>query len=389
MQYNFDEIIPRRETESIKWNLFKSEILPFWVADMDFRSPKPVIDALEKRVKHGIFGYPSEDKNLKEVIRERLRKLYQWDISVEEIVFLPGVVNGFNLVIHALTKPGQQVLMQPPVYHPFLSAPKNADAQRKDLPLKMDSNHSYKIDFDHFEESIDSNSGLFLLCNPHNPVGRVFNEHELSKMAEICLKNDVYICSDEIHADIIFPGHYHLPIASLSQEIAKKTITLMAPSKTYNIAGLGCSFAVVQNPELRKKLQKAREGLVPEVNLLGYTAALAAYQDGDEWLSQLLLYLEGNWNTLEHFISENLPDIKITPLEGTYLAWLDCRDLDLNPSPYEFFLQEARVAFNDGKIFGTGGEGFIRLNFGCPRSMLVEGLERMKLAIEKTKQKVN
>ncbi len=199
MQYNFDEIIPRRETESIKWNRYGKEILPFWVADMDFRSPQPVIDALEARVKHGVFGYPSENLDLKETIQERLSHLYQWHIALEDIVFLPGVVNGFNLVIKALTQPGQQVLMQPPVYHPFFSAPQNAGAHRKDAPLQMDLRKRYQIDFDQFESAIDSNTSVLLLCNPHNPVGRVFSEIELSAMAEICLKKDVYICSDEIH----------------------------------------------------------------------------------------------------------------------------------------------------------------------------------------------
>ena len=387
MQYNFDEIIPRRETESIKWNRYGKEILPFWVADMDFRSPQPVIDALEARVKHGVFGYPSENLALKETIQERLRYLYQWHIALEDIVFLPGVVNGFNLVIHALTQPGQQVLMQPPVYHPFLSAPQNTGAHRKDAPLQMDLKRRYQIDFDQFEDVIDSNTSMFLLCNPHNPVGRVFTENELLSMSDICLKKDIYICSDEIHADIVYPGYRHLPIASLSPEIAQKTITLMAPSKTYNIAGLGFSFAVAQNSELRNKLKQARVGIVPEVNLLGYTAALAAYQHGDEWLSQLLIYLEGNFQALVNNLQENIPVIKITPIEGTYLAWLDCRDLELEKSPYEFFLQNAGVAFNDGKIFGPGGEGFVRFNFGCPRSLMIEGLERMKQALENVKQK--
>lgn len=387
MQYNFDEIIPRRETESVKWNRYGKEILPFWVADMDFRSPQPVIDALEARVRHGVFGYPSENLSLKETIKERLSQLYQWHIALEDIVFLPGVVNGFNLVIKALSQPDQKVLMQPPVYHPFLSAPQNAGAQRKDAPLQMDLNRSYQIDFDQFYRAIDSNTSVFLLCNPHNPVGRVFTENELLAMADICLKKDVYICADEIHADIVYPGYQHLPIASLSPEIAQKTITLMAPSKTYNIAGLGFSFAVAQNPELRNKLKQARVGIVPEVNLLGYTAALAAYQQGDEWLSQLLVYLEGNFQVLDNYLQENIPAIKITPIEGTYLAWLDCRDLEIEKSPYEFFLQDAGVAFNDGKIFGTGGEGFVRFNFGCPRSMMIEGLERMKLALENVKQK--
>jgi cystathionine beta-lyase len=354
---------------------------------MDFRSPQPVIDALEERVRHGVFGYPSENLALKETIKERLSHLYQWHIALEDIVFLPGVVNGFNLVIKALTQPGQQVLMQPPVYHPFLSAPQNTGAHRKDAPLLMDLNRRYQIDIDQFDSALDSNTSVFLLCNPHNPVGRVFSEIELSAMAEICLKKDVFICSDEIHADIIYPGYKHKPIASISPEIAQKTITLMAPSKTYNIAGLGFSFAVAQNPELRNKLNQARVGIVPEVNLLGYTAALAAYQYGDEWLSKLLVYLEGNYRALVDYLQGNIPAIKITPIEGTYLAWLDCRELEIEKSPYEFFLQDAGVAFNDGKIFGPGGEGFVRFNFGCPRSMMIEGLERMKQALENVKQK--
>lgn len=382
MQYNFDEIIPRKKTESVKWNLYGEDVLPFWVADMDFRSPKPVIDALEGRVKHGVFGYPSEDQELKEIIKNRVLDLYNWEIKAEDVVLLPGVVNGFNLVIHALTQPGEKVLMQPPVYHPFLMAPQNAHAIRQDAPLTLNLDGSYTIDFDQFDEKIDEVTKLFLLCNPHNPVGRVFSKSELLKMANLCLRKNVFICADEIHSDMIFKGFQHVPIASLDHEIAQKTITLMAPSKTYNIAGLGCSFAIAQNSDLRDQLLKAKRGLMPGVNLLGLTAAKAAYQFGDEWLSQLMDYLEENWNTMITFLKQNLPLIKITPIEGTYLAWLDCRSLPLEKSPYEFFLEKAKLAFNDGKIFGPGGEGFIRLNFGCPRSMLLDGLNRMKAALD-------
>jgi cystathionine beta-lyase len=381
MQYNFDEIIDRQKSDSIKWNLFDKDVLPFWVADMDFRSPQPVIDALEARVKHGIFGYPGEDQKLKEVICERMFRLYDWSVTPEDIVFLPGVVNGFNLVIQALTKPGQAVLMQPPVYYPFLSAPQNADAIKKESPLHQDKNGKYFIDFDQFEKSIDADTNLFLFCNPHNPVGRVFTKEELSRMAEICLKTNTFICSDEIHADFIFDGYRHVPIATLSEEIAMNTVTLMAPSKTYNIAGLGMSFAIVQNPDLREKLNSAKKGIVPHVNILGMTAASAAYQFGDEWLGQLMMYLQENWRVLVDFVQKNIPAIKVTPMEGTYLAWLDCRDLPVE-NPYEFFLKNARIAFNDGKIFGSGGEGFIRFNFGCPRSQLLEGLRRMKDALD-------
>lgn len=384
MEYNFDEILNRRNSDSIKWKLYGDEVLPFWVADMDFKSPQPVIDALIKRVEHGVFGYPEEDKSLKEVICGRVKKLYDWEVNPDEIVFLPGVVNGFNLVIQALTDPGKEVLMQPPVYHPFLSAPQNADTKKIEAPLKIDQNQRYWIDFDQFEDGISKNTQLFLLCNPHNPVGRVFSKDELSQMAKICLENDLFICSDEIHADIVFNGFQHVPIASIDKEIAKKTITLMAPSKTYNIAGLGMSYAIVQNTELREKLVHAKKGIVAHVNVLGMTAASAAYEYGDEWLNQLLVYLWDNWTMMVGYIHSYLPEIKVSPLEGTYLAWLDCSQLQLD-NPYEFFLKQANVSFNDGKIFGTGGDGFVRLNFGCPRSQLLEGLKRMKNALDELK----
>jgi cystathionine beta-lyase len=382
MQYNFDEIIPRRKTDSEKWNKYGENILPYWVADMDFQSPQPVIDALQERVSHGIFGYPLDDYSLKETICNRMENLYHWKVTPQEILFLPGVVTGFNLMVNALTQPGEGVLMQPPVYPPFLFAPHYAKAIQQNAPLLIDSNNHYSIDFDLFKDSINEKTKLFLLCNPHNPVGRVFTRTELQNMAEICLRNNVYICSDEIHADITYQRFVHIPIASLSPEIAQKTITLMAPSKTFNIAGLGFSFAIIQNPDLMETVKKTRSGLVSSPNLLGLTAALAAYNYGEEWLLQLLSYLQGNWQKLNDFIATNIPGIKITPIESTYLAWLDCRDLLVEKSPYEFFLNEAGVAFNDGKNFGSGGEGFVRFNFGCPRSLMVEGLERMQRALE-------
>lgn len=383
MVYNFDEIIDRRNSDSKKWNLYEEDVLPFWVADMDFRSPQPVIEALEGRIKHGVFGYAAENIALKEIICERLLELYKWTIFPEDIIFLPGVVNGFNLVIQALTDPGQEILMQPPVYHPFLYAPQNAQTVRKDAPLLIGTDRKYFIDFDQFDASIEENTKLFLLCNPHNPAGRVFTNDELEKMADICLKKNTIICSDEIHADIIYQGYQHIPIASLSSKIAQNTVTLMAPSKTFNIAGLGFSVAIVQNSELRKKLKHARRGLVSDPNVLGITAAKAAYEFGDEWLTQLIEYLSHNFEALTSYIHQHLPAVKITPIEGTYLAWLDCRDLLIEKNAYDFFLKEARVAFNDGKIFGPGGEGFIRFNFGCPRSQMIEGLGRMKKSVER------
>lgn len=380
MNYNFDEIIDRNNSDSVKWNFYGEAELPLWVADMDFVSPQPVIDALHERVRHGVFGYPLPDPALKEVICARLKNLYEWTVNPDEIEFLPGVVNGFNAVIHALTEPGDGVLMQTPVYPPFLSAPQNAQVIRQESQL-VRGEKQFEIDFVDFESQIKSNTSLFLFCNPHNPVGRVFTKNELEKLAEICLRHDVSICSDEIHCDLIFKGFQHFPIASLSPEIAAKTITLMAPSKTFNIAGLECSFAVVQNPEMKKRLESAYQGLVSHVNIMGYTAALAAYEHGQEWLDQLLVYLEKNRDYLVEFVNRNLPGVKMTVPEGTYLAWLDFSSLNLQPSPFEYLMKKGKVALNDGKTFGSGGDGFVRLNFGCPRKTLEGALKRLHEAI--------
>ncbi len=380
MKYNFDEGIERRNSDSVKWNYYPQDALPLWVADMDFVSPQPVIDALQVRVQHGVFGYPLPNPALKEVISARLKHSYGWQVNPDEIEFLPGVVNGFNAVIHALTQPGDGVLMQTPVYPPFLSAPENAKAIRQESRM-VRGIEQYQIDFADFETQIKENTSLFLFCNPHNPLGRVFTMPELEKLAEICLRHDVAICSDEIHCDLIFKGYQHIPIASLAPEIAARTITLMAPSKTFNIAGLECSFAVVQNPALKKQLEAAYQGLVSHVNIMGYTAALAAYEHGQDWLDQVLVYLEGNRDYLVDFVRQQLPDVTMTVPEGTYLAWLDFNAFDFPTSPFEYLMQEAKVALNDGKTFGSGGEGFVRLNFGCPRKTLERALKRLQQAV--------
>jgi cystathionine beta-lyase len=262
----------------------------------------------------------------------------------------------------------------------MLYAPENAGRVCKTVPL-IKGSERYEHDFDAFEQAITERTSLFLLCNPHNPVGRVFEKVELERLAKICLRHDVVICSDEIHCDLVFQDHPHIPIASLAPEIAAQTITFFAPSKTYNLAGLYCSVGVVQNPDLRAKLQKTGKGLVPSVNVLGYTAALTAYQDGQEWLDALLVYLEANRDYLLEYITTHLPGVKCQKPEGTYLAWLDCREAAIPGNPHEFFLEQARVVFNDGAVFGEGGEGFVRLNFGCPRATLTEALERMRGAL--------
>jgi len=381
MPCEFDDYIERRCTESAKWRTYGDDVLPLWVADMDFRSPQPVIDALRERLDHGVFGYPTVPAEFPEVIVERLDRRYGWRVSEEDIVFIPGCITGFNMACHAIGSRGDGVLMQPPVYGPFLSAPANANRRRVEAELTRGRDGRYTVDTDLFERSLGGRTRLFVLCNPHNPVGRVFSREELTAMAEACLRHDVVICSDEIHCELLFSGQRHIPIASLAPEIAARTITLMSPSKTFNIAGLKCAVAIVQNPELRKQFQAARQGLVPGINVMGYVAALAAYRDGQPWLDALLPYLEENRDEAARFVGAELPGVQMATPEGTYLAWLDCRQAELGENPGSFFLREARVALNDGLDFGPAGEGFVRLNFGCCRSLLQEALRRMAEAL--------
>lgn len=385
MTCNFDQPINRRRFESVKWHCYEQDILPMWVADMDFRSPEPVVEALRERVDHGVFGYGDAPHQLRGVITDRLSRLYGWHVSPDEVLFLPGVVTGFNLVCHAAASPGDGVLLQTPVYYPMLRAPAQAGMANDEMELTRRPDGRYEIDFDLMEETVRERTRVFILCNPHNPVGRVFRREELERIAEICLRRDVIICSDEIHAGIILGDNNHVPIASLDPEVARRTVTLLAPSKTYNIAGLKCSIAIVQNPDLREAVEATHPDLIPSVNILGFTAALAAYRDGDPWLEALLSYLEGNLEFLLQYVEANLPGVTMARPEGTYLAWLDCRNSCIPGNPHEFFLQEARVAVNDGAAFGRGGEGFVRLNFGCPRAMLTEGLDRMSRALSTLK----
>jgi len=386
VNYDVDQVIDRRASDSVKWNHY-GDALPLWVADMDFVSPEPVVRALRERVEHGVFGYGAEPKELREVIATWARRRYHWQIAPDSLVFLPGVVNGFNLACRALTVPGDGVLIHTPVYPPINVAHQNAQLERQGVELTRQPEGGYTLDFDAFEAAMTDRSRIFVLCNPHNPVGRVFRRDELERMAELCLRHKIVICSDEIHCDLIYRDHAHVPIASLAPEVAARTITLIAPSKTFNIAGLQCAVAIVPDKDLRKKFKDARAGLLPhEANLLGLAAALAAYRDGEEWLEQVVAYLQANRDMLSQFVREHLPGLRMGQPEGTYLAWLDCRGLSWpgqqdGVKPCEFLLQQARVALNDGETFGQGGAGFVRLNFGCPRSTLSEALARIKAAL--------
>ncbi len=388
MDSDFDTIIDRRHSDSIKWGLYDEDVLPMWVADMDFTAPQPVIEALRKRVDHGVFGYPMDllnkpgkTDNFRNAIREWLERLYHWKVDPEAIVFVPGVVTAFNLVAHALAGPERGVLIQTPVYPPIFHVGKENRVLQQETPLTLQMDGSYTIDFDRFEAAITPQTSMFLLCNPHNPVGRVFTRRELERMGEICLRHGVTICSDEIHSDLIYSGQTHIPIAMLDPELARHTITLMAPSKTFNIAGLECSYAIISDAELRRKITSATQGLVSWVNLMGIEAATAAYQKGEGWLKRLMTYLEANRDFLVEQV-QDLPGIKMAKPEGTYLAWLDCRDAGIPDNPFKFFLDRGRLALNDGVTFGPGGEGFVRLNFGCPRALLKDGVERMAKALK-------
>jgi cystathionine beta-lyase len=355
-----------------------------WVADMDFRSPEPIIRAMQERVAHGVFGYAAYSADLIERLCARLAERYNWTVIPDDIILMPGVISGFNTACRAFGRPGNQILLQPPVYFPMLAAPKNQGQQGVYAPLQRTDHNGhlhYEIDFDQFERAITAHTGLFMLCNPHNPVGRSYTPEELTRMANICARREVIICSDEIHCELMLDGQRHTPIASLGPEIAGRCITLMAPSKTFNIPGLAFSFAVVQNPTLRAQLKQAMAGIVPHVKTLEQVAALAAYRDCDDWLQALLTYLTANRNYLLEFVHQKLPGVKTTSPQGTYLAWLDCREAGIEGDPVDFFLEKGRVGLSKGAVFGPGGEGFVRLNFGCPRSLLAEGLERMRAAL--------
>lgn len=392
--YNFDAIINRRGTHAIKHDIFDHEgVIPLWVADMDFPAPDSVIKALSARLEHPIFGYSFAIPELKEVLQARLAQLYNWQVELDDIVLMPGVMASLNHVLRVFGQPDGNVLMTTPVYPPFLDSPQQNAMQPNLVPLvceETDGILHYKIDFEAFENAINDGTKVFLMCNPHNPVGRMWTKEELTRLGDICIKHGVIVCSDEIHADLVFQDH--IPAGSVSPEIAQNTITLMAPSKTFNIPSLGFSFMVVQNPELRDKFVKAAHFVVPEPNLLGVVAAYGAYTGGDEWLKEVLVYLKGNRDLVTAYIRENMPQIRLTHPEGTYLSWLDCRQAVQNPPPAgegflggiePFFLERCQVALNNGKQFGEAGIGFARLNFGIARSQLLEALERMASVIEK------
>jgi len=384
MAYDFDRVIERRHTESSKWRKYGEDVVPLWVADMDFASPESVVGALRERVEHGVFGYGYnlERSPLHDLFADRLQKLYGWRVEPDAVVLIPGVIPGFNVACRALTSAGDGVLLMLPLYPPLLRVAGNVGITMDAVDLARSAGGRYEVDLDALARAITPRTRVLLLCNPHNPVGRVWRREELRRMADLCRSRGLAIVADEIHSDLVFSGHRHVPIAALDPEVAERTITLMAPSKTWNLAGLKFGLAVIPNGALRERFAAARADLVYGVNILGYTAALAAYRGGGPWLAELLRYLEANRDFVVDYVRRQLPGVALAPPEATYLAWLDCRETGIpDGDPFTFFLENARVALSDGTTFGRGGQGFVRLNFGCPRSILAEGLERMRRAL--------
>jgi cystathionine beta-lyase len=388
MTYNFDLPVERRGTDSGKWGRYGEDILPMWVADMDFTAPPPITDALLRRVQHGVFGYGMDSVSLKQTLVDRMTQLYGWTIQPDDIVMLPGLVSGLNIVSRAVGERGDGVLINTPVYGPFLTAPVNQYRTLQSAPLHatqpvtQPGRHlHYALNMPGLAAAIEPRTRLFLLCNPHNPVGRAFTRAELTEIANFCEQHNLMICSDEIHCDLLLGETQHIPIASLAPEIAQRTITLMAPSKTFNVPGLGASFAIIQNPALRKQFEAAMTGIVPHVNILGMVAAEAAYAECNDWLQALRAYLTANRDFAVRYVEKHMPGVVTTNPEATYLLWLDLRATRLGEQPADRLLKDAKLAVNEGSWFGAGGEGFIRLNFGCPRSTLEVGLECIRAAV--------
>lgn len=370
--FDFDKILDRRGTNSLKWNKYQGQdVIPLWVADMDFTAPPGVIEALHQRVEHGVFGYSRPSPRLIELVINRMRDLYQWEIKPEWLLFLPGVVPSLNFGIRAWCRPDQNVITPSPVYYPFLFAPEYNDRGISHVPMTLQKNR-WVLDFEALEQQAKT-ADVFLLCNPHNPGSTVYTREELQRIADIAEKHDLIVISDEIHCDLILDSEAkHIPFAALSEQAAMRSAVLMAPSKTYNIAGLCSSFAIIPDARLRLKFQQATRGLLADNNLIGLVAAEAAYETGDTWLTAMLAYLRGNLALIREKLQE-FPSIKLAEHQATYLAWIDVSTLNLD-DPIATF-EAGGVGLSPGAQFGD--KQFVRLNFGCPRPLLEQALDRM------------
>ena len=395
MKYDFDEICDRKKTDCYKWDLVQSifgneDIIPMWVADMDFAVAEPIVKALKKRAEHPFYGYTQPGEGVINAVVKRMWRKFKWKIEPEWIVFTPGVVPALHIAIRSLTHPGDEIILQEPVYHPFFPAVKGSGCQIVNNGLKL-INSRYEMDFEDLERKFKPKTGrlrnpgrikAIVFCNPHNPVGRLWKRDEIVRMGEIVIGNGGTVISDEIHCEILFKGHKHIPFASISPEFEQNSIVCMSPSKTFNLAGLEISTIIIPNKKLRDNFISIQSGIVPNPNLFGYAGLEAAYKLGDEWLEQVLDYLQDNLDFLQDYLARRIPNIKIIQPQGTYLIWLDCRELGMDNLALRSFMRDnAKVGLEDGFIFGETGSGFVRMNIACPRSILEEALRRIESAV--------
>ena len=396
MKYDFDTVCDRRNTGCAKWDgvkrIFGSEdVIPMWVADMDFPAAEPIVKALQARAQHPFYGYTMPPASLTETVVDRVKRKFGWKIEPEWVVFTPGVIPALSVAVRALTHPGDEIILQEPVYYPFFSVAKNSGCQIAHNALKL-TRGRYNMDFADLEAKFHTGEGLrssrsrvkaLILCNPQNPMGRVWSREELRQMGEIVIGHGAVVISDEIHCELLYHGHRHTPFGSISPEFAENSIVCMAPSKTFNLPGLEASSIIIPNRKLREDFNDMRTGIVPGLNIFGMSAMETAYRDGDAWLEQLLDYLQGNLEFTLDYFKKRIPRIKVIPPQGTYLLWLDCRALGLDDIGLrKFMCEQARVGFDDGFVFGKGGSGFERMNIACPRSLLQEALGRIEAAVK-------
>ena len=395
MKYDFDRVVDRRNTGSVKWDAIPSvfgrdDVLPMWVADMDFPVAHPIVEALKKRVEHEFYGYAQPGPGLVEAVVDRMQRKFNWRIQPGWVVFTPGVIPAIHIAIRAFTHPGDEVIVQEPVYYPFFPAVTSSGCQIVNNGLKL-VDERYEMDYEDLESKFHPRAGMLptrsrvkaiIFCNPQNPIGRLWNKEEMTLMGQILIRHGAIIISDEIHCEILFKGNRHTPFASISDEFAQNCIVCMAPSKTFNLPGLGASSVIIPNERLRNEFVNTRAGIVPSLNVFGLTAMEAAYRFGDDWLEQLLNYLQESLDFTIEYFEKRIPKIRVIKPEGTYLIWLDCRELGKDDMALRSLMREkARVGLDDGFLFGSDGSGFQRMNIACPRSILKEALRRMETAV--------
>ena len=388
MKYNFDEIIDRTGTSCVKWDIRemffkKQDVLPMWVADMDFKTPDFIVDAVKQRAEHPVYGYTIRPESYYTSLINWIDKKHRWKIDKDWVIFSPGIVPAVNMAVMAYTKPGDKIIVQPPVYFPFFGAVKDNGRQLVNNQLKL-NNGRYDMDFEDLEKQIDNRTRMIIISNPHNPGGSAWTKEELTRLGEICIKHNLILISDEIHSDLAIPPNKHTVAANLSKEIAGVTVTMMAPSKTFNLAGMASSSVIISNEKLRNDFQIMLDRVhVGMGNLFGMVASEAAYTHGEEWLNQMLIYVKGNIDFMEEYISKNIPKVKMIRPEATYMVWLDFRELAMdNDILKQFIIEKAGLGLNDGPVFGPGGEGFQRINLACPRAYVEEAMNRLENAIK-------